>query len=72
MADCDCLAGCPFFNDKMGGAPALATLYKKQFCRGQFESCARHIVFKALGKPGVPGDLFPNQIEIARKIVGTQ
>ena len=70
MADCECLPKCPFFNDKMSSKPATAELMKKQYCRDDFESCARYMVFKKLGREAVPADLFPSQQERARKILG--
>ena len=72
MAECECIAGCPFFNDKMADMPGTASLFKKNYCSegGDFEHCARHIVFKALGKPSVPADLFPNQVDRAMSLIG--
>ncbi|HUI31294.1 MAG TPA: hypothetical protein VLX91_13880 [Candidatus Acidoferrales bacterium] len=73
MADCECLAGCPFFNDKMADMPGLTTLYKRSYCQGgEFAQCARYMVFKALGKPSVPADLFPNQVERAKALIGNR
>lgn len=70
MADCECLPACPFFNDKMSNQPGTAEIFKKKFCRGDSEDCARHIVFKKLGKPNVPIDLFPNQKDRALELIG--
>ncbi|MBN2755314.1 MAG: hypothetical protein JXR81_10715 [Candidatus Goldbacteria bacterium] len=69
MADCECLEKCPFFNDKMVNLPATAEIYKKKFCRGDFEGCARYIIFKKLGKEKVPADLLPNQADRAQVII---
>ena len=69
MNECDSLSGCPFFNDKMGNKPALSEMYKKNFCKGDFVNCARHIVKEALGKQFVPPDLFPNQHERAKELI---
>lgn len=69
MADCVCLPGCPFFNDKMAGKPSTSELMKKQYCRGDFASCARFIVFEHLGREKVPSDLFPNQNDQAKQIL---
>ena len=70
MADCECLGGCPFFNSKMAQSmSAVAKSMKKRFCLGDNSNCARYQVFKALGKPRVPGDLIPNQSERARQII---
>ncbi len=69
MANCECLEGCPFFNDKMDNMPALANIFKKNFCRGDYSQCARHMVFEKLGKPAVPPTLFPNEKEKAETIL---
>ena len=69
MADCECLPRCPFFNDKMAQKPAMAQMYKKQFCRGDASTCARHMIFTQMGKEAVPVDLYPNQADRARKIL---
>ena len=69
MADCELLATCIFFNDKMVDYPAAAAHMKKTYCLASPESCARMIIVKALGRPHVPTDLFPNQVDRAKKIV---
>ena len=67
--DCDCLPGCPFFHDRMETKPVLAELYKKNYCRGDFNSCARHMIKEALGKEEVPSNLFPNEHDKARALL---
>ena len=57
--ECELLSTCIFFNDKMGHMPVTASLMKQQYCRGNFEQCARYQVFKTLGRSAVPGDLLP-------------
>jgi hypothetical protein len=69
MPDCDCLPGCPFFNDRMAHMPSIAGMMKNQYCKGNFTQCARHMVKEALGKERVPVDLFPNQTEKADKLL---
>ncbi|MGA9118804.1 MAG: hypothetical protein WB699_05520 [Bacteroidota bacterium] len=69
MAFCSCISGCPFFNDRMENKPALADMYKKSYCQGAWEKCARFMVLQALGKPCVPTDLFPNQLERATQLL---
>lgn len=69
MPDCECLASCPFFNDKMADMPATAGMMKKRYCREQFEKCARFMVFKTKGRDIVPKDLFPNQHQRAQTIL---
>ena len=70
MADCECLKGCIFFNDKMAGMPSMADIMKKKYCQGDFSHCARHMVFKAKGKGNVPTNLFPNQVDVAKNLIG--
>ena len=67
--ECECLAGCIFFNDKMSDMPTCAEQYKNRYCKGDYSDCARYRVFKALGKAKVPPYLFPNQLEMAEKFI---
>jgi hypothetical protein len=67
--DCELIQGCIFFNNKMQNMPATAELLKKRYCKGAFSTCARHMVFKAMGRPRVPPDLFPQQTEIAEDLI---
>lgn len=69
MADCECITGCIFFNDKMADMSSVADIYKTKYCRGDNSQCARHIVFKALGKGTVPEDLYPNMIAKAKMLI---
>ena len=69
MADCECLEGCPFFNDRMQNMPGLSGIYKKNYCKGDYQKCARYMVFKSLGKAAVPLDMFPNQKEEAESLI---
>ncbi len=68
--NCECLAGCPFFNDKMKNMPSMAEHMMKKYCRADWSSCARHMVFSTLGKPAVPADLFPAQKDRAKELLG--
>lgn len=72
MANCECLAGCIFFNDKMQNKPSTAQMYKNKYCLGDSSDCARHIVFETLGKTSVPADLFPNNINRAKEIIAAK
>jgi len=71
MAECECVGGCVFFNDKMTNMPQLAESMKKKYCMGDNTQCARFMVFQKLGKPMVPADLFPNQMEKAKSVIAT-
>jgi hypothetical protein len=67
--ECENLSVCPFFNDKLPNMPKTASLLKTRYCLGDYNSCARYIVFKALGREKVPRDLWPSEIERAQKIL---
>lgn len=69
MAECECLGGCPFYNDRMADSKGLSAIYKRRYCLGDNTKCARYMVFKALGKPMVPPDLYPNMAERAKAII---
>ncbi|MCK5147509.1 hypothetical protein KAR48_12200 [bacterium] len=69
MADCECLKGCIFFNDKMKNKEALGDIYKKNYCRGENSACARFMVFKNLGREAVPCDLYPNMQTRANELI---
>jgi hypothetical protein len=69
MAECECLQGCPFFNDQLPDQDGLSQMYKKKYCMDAYSDCARFMVFKELGRPGVPMDLYPNQRERATEIL---
>ena len=69
MPECECLYGCPFFNDKLQTVPAIAKEIKEKYCLGNNELCARYMVFKALGSKKVPSDLFPVQTDRAHKLI---
>lgn len=72
MADCELIQGCIFFNNKMQDMPATAELLKNKYCKNAFTACARHMVFKALGRLSVPPDLFPQQADKAEKIINAK
>lgn len=63
MADCPSIERCPFFNDRMAGRPAMASMMKNMYCKGDNAQCARWQVCKVKGGAAVPGDLYPNQLE---------
>jgi hypothetical protein len=69
MADCECLAGCLFFNDKMPDDSGMGAIFKRKYCQGNNSDCARYMVFKKLGKSAVPNNLYPNMHDRAEKII---
>ena len=71
MADCELLKGCLFFNDQMQGLEAAKDMLKTIYCKGDNSTCARYMVFKALGRPKVPADLIPNEFDRAKQIISS-
>jgi len=69
MADCPLLPACQFFTGKMENMPSVSLYLKKQYCQGDNTTCARWMVFSALGREKVPGDLFPNEPKRAYEII---
>jgi hypothetical protein len=69
MAQCELLATCIFFNDKMVNYPSTAEFLKKKHCLAEPESCARMMIVRARGRQSVPGDLFPNDIVRAQRLL---
>ena len=69
MAECECVAGCAFFHDKMENMPSMGAIYKTRYCLGDWNRCARHRVFAELGRDKVPSDLFPNEGERATALL---
>jgi len=69
MPDCEMIAKCIFFNDKMSDKPGTANIMKQKYCKGSNQDCARYIVCKGLGREHVPSDLYPIQIDRAKDLV---
>lgn len=47
----------------------LASIYKKKYCQGNFDGCARYMVATTVGKEKVPSNMFPNMREKAEEII---
>jgi hypothetical protein len=69
MSDCEILQTCIFFNDRMEAMPSTSGWLKGRYCRDRFEECARYRVYKTLGRPLVPVDLFPTQLQRALDLI---
>jgi len=65
--ECERLAKCPFFADKLPKMPNLAAIMKEKYCLGEKASCARYQIAGA-GLP-VPPDLFPDENARASQII---
>ena len=51
MTNCECLDGCPFFNDKMSDASGLGAIFKKKCCLGDNAQCARYLISNSRTSP---------------------
>ena len=49
--------------------PITAQYLKKTYCTGDPLQCARYVICKALGKDKVPLELFPEELDKARRII---
>ena len=67
--DCIKLQGCPFYNDKMPMDRGVGAIYKKKYCKGNQLQCARYMVMSAFGSAYVSPSLYPNMVDVARKII---
>jgi len=69
MATCEKLPTCRFFSETMASMPASAAIMERQFCHGDFGSCARITVADVLGRDHVPPDLAPNDVTRAERML---
>lgn len=69
MNACENLSKCPFYQGKMSMEAGLGSMYKKKYCEGDKNLCARYMVAHQLGKEFVPESLYPNMIEKAKEII---
>lgn len=69
MSECPNLGGCPFFNDRMNNMPSMSAVYKRNYCKSDFDSCARYMIATKLGKEKVPPNLYPNMKDEALRII---
>jgi len=67
--ECERLAKCPFYQNKMPIESGLGSLYRKKYCEGDKTKCARYLVVTKLGAEYVPDDLYPNMDKRAEEIV---
>jgi len=61
---------CPMFGNQICTEfPPLSEKLKDQYCRGDFELCARKYVRDTVGKELVPKMMLPQQYDWARQIL---
>lgn len=66
---CERLNGCAFYNDNMPVEHGIGMIFKKKYCNGNFELCARYKVLTEAGEQNVPLNLYPNMMDIAVDII---
>lgn len=69
---CPILQTCPFFNDQMVDMPASSQILKAAYCKDDYTECARYRVYGTLGRPAVPSNLFPSELERARILIAKE
>ncbi len=70
MPECPILNQCTYFDRRLKATkPTLAEILQKRFCFGDHASCARFMVYRALGRERVPTNLDPLLPEEANRIV---
>ncbi len=67
---CEYLEQCLFYNDKMPMGQGIGSIFKKKYCEGNRDICARYLLLNALGPSAVPNILYPNMLDTAREIIG--
>ena len=72
MPDCQLLSRCLFFNDRMANMPSTSNVFKMMYCNDNYSACARFMVRSECGSDQVPEDLFPNQTDRAKTILGSK
>lgn len=66
---CEMLEYCPFYSDLMPMEKGVGAIYKKKYCLGNKEECARYRVITELGVEYVSESLYPNMHDLAGKIL---
>ena len=69
MATCEKLSKCPFYQGKMDINSGLGAMYKKKYCEGDKDSCARYIISTKLGPDFVTPNIYPNMNDLANKML---
>jgi hypothetical protein len=70
--DCIKISMCLFYNDKMPMDSGLGAIYKKKYCLGNNEICARWQVLRTLGPAYVPDTLYPSMLDVAHQIIESE
>lgn len=69
MQQCERFQGCKFFQGRIANMPHFVDVFQSRYCLGQHEHCARFRVAKQFGPAAIPFDMYPNDFEMADKIL---
>jgi hypothetical protein len=69
MAECELSNDCESFYEKLSYMQSTARLMKGAYCKWNHSECARYMVYKMHGKDKVPIDLYPSDLDGAKKLV---
>jgi len=69
--ECEFKRDCLFFNDRMEHMPAESGVYKRLYCHGNSNNCARHMIGRELGFQNTPPGLYPNDRRDATGIISS-
>lgn len=66
---CENLSNCQFYQSKIDAESGMGKLYKKRYCLGDKNKCARYITASKIGRENVPANLYPNMHDRAKEII---
>lgn len=69
MGTCEKLSKCPFYQGQMDINSGLGNMYRKKYCEGDKNTCARYIVATQLEPDYVTNHLYPNMNDMAEKLL---
>ncbi len=69
MSKCEFLTECSFFSDQMAKKSNYVDIVKQNYCKTSPSGCARYLVGIKLGIDKVPSDLWPNDMETAKRLI---
>ncbi|HIJ78551.1 MAG: hypothetical protein OEY01_05435 [Desulfobulbaceae bacterium] len=69
MNECERMDRCRYFLEHLKELEAVQEMWKRKFCKGDKNQCARYMVLKELGVDQVPDYLVPTQVDKAKEIL---
>jgi hypothetical protein len=65
---CEFTGSCDFFRGMLPHLPAMVDVYRRKYCEGDRNGCARFHFMQIFGTPELPMDLFPADTERVRQL----